>query len=225
MKQNLIFTSINVLYRYTASRELLDTWKNKRMTGFRLSWFLQDSNGSRLTETQNMTENWKPEAPSPGYHEQQLVSLVNLATQARTQNVNWEEVINMTIQEKTKFIMNRQLDYVSMFSEGQIKPNNYSVIARLTIGLNHTTSGVTNDDDLLNGFKLFSTIFYCSESLALSQFLHSLLSSQSPRTIIQATVKTIQSRDIKERSNRKRIGQFYLALDKISHFQLGKINM
>ena len=70
---------------------------------------------------------------------------------------------------------------------------------------------------------MFSTMIYCSESVALHQFLHSLLSTQSPRTIIQATVNTIEAGDIKDPLNRKRIAQFYLALDKIFHFQLGKI--
>ena len=222
-KQNLTFPTINVLYRYTANQELLNTWEDKRMTGFKLSWFLKDSNDSRLTETQKITADWKPEAPSPGYQEPQMVSMIKLATQARTQNLSWEEVINRTILEKTKLITNRQLDYVSMCSEGQIKPNNNNVISRLTIGVNHTTGGVTNDEDILNGFKLFSTLVYCSESVALSQFLHSLLSSHSPRTIIKATVNTIQSGDVKEKSNRKRMGQFYFALDKIFHFQHGKI--
>ena len=110
-----------------------------------------------------------------------------------------------------------------MCSENQIRPSYYSVIRRLDVGPDNTTGGVANDEDVLTGFMLFSTMIYCSESVALSQFLHSLLSTQSPRTIIQATVNTIQSGQIKEMSNRKRMGQFYLALDVIFHFQVGKI--
>ena len=78
------------------------------------------------------------------------------------------------------------------------------------------------DEDVLTGFSMFSAIMYCPEStLKLYQFLHGLLSTQSPRTIIQATVNTIQSDEIKE--NRIHLNQFYLALDKVFHFELGKI--
>ena len=241
MKQDLTFPFINILYRYKANQQLLASWEDKRMTGFKLSWFLQDNNGSSLTEiqpsvnctaifsflcqseTQNMTQDWKPEAASPAYQEQQLLSMVLLATQARIQNVGWEEVINRTILEKAKLIQNGQLHYTSMCFEGQIKPNHHSVIVGLNIGVNSTTGDVATDEDLLTGFMMFSTMIYCSESVPLYQFLQGLLSTQSPRTIIQATVNTIQSGDIKEMSDTKRMGRLYLALDKIFHFQLGKI--
>ena len=71
---------------------------------------------------------------------------------------------------------------------------------------------------------IYSAIVFCPESnMKLYQFLHSLLSTQSPRTIIQATVNTIQSGDIKDNLNRNALNQFYLALDKIFWFQYGKI--
>ena len=49
------------------------------------------------------------------------------------------------------------------------------------------------------------------------------VASENPRTIIQATVNTIQEGNINETVNRNLTNQFYLALDKIFHFQLGKI--
>ena len=70
---------------------------------------------------------------------------------------------------------------------------------------------------------LFSAIIYCSEPVALSQFLHSLISTQSPRTIIQATVNTINFGDTKESISKENIRKFYLDLDKIFHFKYGKI--
>ena len=72
---------------------------------------------------------------------------------------------------------------------------------------------------------LFSTLIYCSESVALSQFLHGLISTQSPRTIIQATVNTVQSESVRESAKKRKISQFYMALHKIFHFQLGKIRL
>ena len=57
----------------------------------------------------------------------------------------------------------------------------------------------------------------------MHQFIHTLLSAQSPRTIIQTTVNTIESDKVTQPVVKTMIGQFYLALDKIFNFQLGKI--
>ena len=70
---------------------------------------------------------------------------------------------------------------------------------------------------------MFSNMIYCSESIPPYQFLHSLLSTQSPRTIIQATVNTIQSGAITNPMHRNIMKKFYLDLDQKFHFQLGKI--
>ena len=79
------------------------------------------------------------------------------------------------------------------------------------------------EEDIETGFMLFSAIIFCSEPVALSQFLHNLLSAQSPRTIIQATVNTLKSDNINEIRTRILLNNFYLALDKKFHFQYGKI--
>ena len=42
-KDQLNFHSFNVLYKYkAASQQLLDSWKEKRMTGFRFSWKIEN---------------------------------------------------------------------------------------------------------------------------------------------------------------------------------------
>ena len=44
-KDQLTFSSFNLWYKYrAASQQLLDSWKNKRMTGFRLSWRIENEN-------------------------------------------------------------------------------------------------------------------------------------------------------------------------------------
>ena len=70
---------------------------------------------------------------------------------------------------------------------------------------------------------MFTAVIYCTESVAFPQFLNNLISTQSPRTIIQATVNTIQSSDIKNKEIRKQLHNFFASLDKIFNFQLGKI--
>ena len=200
--------------------------KNKRKIGYRLSWFLERGNGENLTDhKENISVNWEPERALPRYQEQYLFKMVELASTARANNMTREEIINMTMKEKTKLITSESIEYTSMCSGGQVKKRYYP---QLFNGLNiqvigdSTQTGIT-DDDIETGFMMFSVIVFCSEPVALSLFLCNLLTTQSPRTIIQATVNTIQSGDIKEVANRKRINQLYLALDKIFNFQIGKI--
>ena len=116
------------------------------------------------------------------------------------------------------------LQYISMCLGNQILHKHYKVFEGITLGINITKGmGSVTEEDIEAGFMMFSAFVYCSESVAISQFLHSLLSTQSPRTIIQATVNTIESVGLDENKNKKRLNQLYLDLDKIFHFQLGKI--
>ena len=78
-------------------------------------------------------------------------------------------------------------------------------------------------EDIKIGFSIFAVFVHCSESIPLSNFLHRLVSSQSPRTIIQATVNTITSGDLKYSVDKRGMSQFYEALDQIFNLQLGKI--
>ena len=85
----------------------------------------------------------------------------------------------------------------------------------------------TSDEDLETGFLLFSAIIYCPESVSelfeLYQFLISIVENETPRTILQATVNTIKANVVEESLNRKRLNEFYLALETIFHLQFGKI--
>ena len=211
-KEHLTFKCIRFRYHYIAN-PLLDALQTERVTGFQLSWFLQNSHVS----DQNTTVTWKPK-----YQEQHLVRMAEMTKLARIQRINAEEVNNRAFNEKTALIWSEKLLYTSMCSGGQIRPKYYNLLEGITFGLNIETGDVAKDEDILTGFMMFSTMIYCSEPVALSQFLHNLLSTKSPRTIIQATVNTIQSSHIRETINRKRFNEFYLALDKIFHFQLGK---
>ena len=134
------------------------------MTGFRQSWSLKDSSESRRNESQRTTECQKADTPSPGYQEQQLLRMVQLATQARAKNVDRKEVINKMIFEKAGLIQNKQLDYTSMCSGGQVKENHHSVVGELNIGLNDTVNTLIIDEDYHTGFMIFSAMIYCSET-------------------------------------------------------------
>ena len=164
-----------------------------------------------------MPGNWKPETAAARYREQCLVRMVELAGRARENNMTREELLNVAIKEKVKLITNGFIQYNSMCSGGQVKVRFHQMVFdELNIQINgEKMLNTITEEDLETGLMLFSATIFCSEPVALSQFLHNLLTTQSPTTIIQATVNTIQSEDIKEILTRKLMNTFYLDLDKI----------
>ena len=79
------------------------------------------------------------------------------------------------------------------------------------------------DEDVKNGFRMFSALVYCGESVVYSQFLQNILKTESPRTIIKTTVEAIQLNIPEKELTRSGVNKFFEALDQIFDFQLGKI--
>ena len=227
-KDEITFSAIEVRYKYHfTSRDLLDSWQARKMTGFSLSWFLKDITGSRITEvTPDLTADWKhPEADIPKYQNSFLETMVQLASKARLSNMSTDDVIKEVIQKKKELITIGLLDYTSVCSGGQVKQEHQSkIFGNINLGLTtNKTEIITEKEDIQTGFMLYSALISCSESVALYQFLHSLLSTQSPRTIIQATVNTIESDNLTERVSQHRINQIYMLLQTIFNLEYGKI--
>ena len=71
-KEQLVFSKFQVWFQYKySSGELVDSLKSSRIAPFELTWFIQDSNGSRLTPNMKETPaHWKPaENADPMYLE------------------------------------------------------------------------------------------------------------------------------------------------------------
>ena len=184
-----------------------------------------------------MGVSWVTEGSVPRFQDQYLIIMVQLARMARVSNMSREEILDVTIKEKAKQITGptwKRIQYTSMCSGGQVKKIYYpQVFDKIdnrifegdsrTYDYNDPQENEVTDLDIETGFMMFSTLVYCSELVALSQFLHNLFSTQSPRTIIHATVNTIQSDYIEKRMTRKLLNGVYLALDEIFQFQLGRI--
>ena len=224
---DISFSEFSVWYSYSfSSQDLVDSWQDKRMTGFRLSWFLQDSSGNRLTEEKtDMEEAWKlADADVPRYRNWYLAKMVELASVARMKNMTREDILKETIKEKDKLIRSGSIEYTTMCSHGQVESEHYSTIFNLinVSVISDSAKTPITDEDVNTGFMMFTAIVYCSEPVALSQFLHSLLSTQSPRTILQATVNTIQSDKVKEKT-RQLLNEFYQNIQNTFNLQHGKI--
>ena len=75
------------------------------MTGFTLNWFLEDSNGSQLTEkVQPSREDWTLKVSTPNYEESLLTEMVQLSRQLRLQNMTKGEILMELIHQKVKVL-------------------------------------------------------------------------------------------------------------------------
>ena len=199
---------------------------SKRMTGFKLNWFIEASNGTQLTESlPSVPDDWKPEVTYPQFHEQYLTLMVGVASLARANNLTTESIINQTIHQKANIVNSNSFKFNTMCDRDQVKPIFYpKVFNKINFPLDYSIQVKTlTEADIMTGFMMFSTMIYCSESVALYQFLHNLLSTQSPRTIIKATFNTISSINIAYDRNREMLNEFYFKLEKVFDFELGKI--
>ena len=153
--------------------------------------------------------------------------MVRLAGKARVDNIKTATILNTAFELKATMVLNRNLiNTTTMCLNGQIKKEYYAqVFDGMNLGLNNDAKDIIlTKADVNTGVMIFSIMTYCpTTAMQITQFLHSLLSTQSARTVIQSTVNTIQLSSIKETLIKKGMNTFYLALDKIFHFQLGKI--
>ena len=83
----------------------------RKTTGFTIDWFLNDSNGSQLTEKlPPRLEDWTQKALTPNYEQPFLAQMAQLARQLRLQNMTKERVLEKVIQKKLKYLKILQED-------------------------------------------------------------------------------------------------------------------
>jgi hypothetical protein len=146
--------------------------------------------------------------------------MVQVASAARALNITAENMLKHVLREKIRGYYrgcsaSDQIDYV----EGQ-----YDGIEKELV-VSDGKQAIT-DDDILVGFQMFWALHNCEREVErekLYKFLHDLVSFESPKTIIQATVNTMQAKNIKEVGNRARLIQFFHSLDSFFQFNIGKI--
>ena len=88
---NCAFNSFKVWYSYQYEQEVLDSMTIKKMTGLQLSWFLQSSNGSNISDTETYEADETDETDgfvdwtdlaneAPSYVIPSLVNMVDIAS-------------------------------------------------------------------------------------------------------------------------------------------------
>ena len=206
------FSDFGVWYRYeVADQELLNTWEDKRMTGFKLSWFIK--NGSNVSEAR-------------GKHvDQNLRKMVVLAREARKENISTADTILRVVRQKQTISEENESINGSCFCE-RISDSQH-LFDTIDLDLKKTHDDIVEDsiteEDIETGLKMYYAILFCNkEALELRQFLENVVSTQSPRALLLAIVNTLQSQNISWR-NKVFLGEIYGAVEKVFDLQLGKI--
>ena len=122
-------------------------------------------------------------------------------------------------------IKSKLFQFRTMCTGSQLQKVHYrAVFDQLNLGLKRELLPAISNEDIKTGFMVFSAMVYCLPPMfTIYNFLQRLLTSETPRTIMQATVNTIEIDIIKEQDNKLRFNKFYTILDKVFNFQLDKI--
>ena len=200
----------HVWYRYkVANREVQNSWRKKRMTGFRLTWSIQ--NGSYVREA------------SAKHVNQNLRKMVVMAMEARKANISTTDIILKTVLQKEKILEENRSCHCERISDSR---QSY-LFDMIDLSLNKTNDDTSEDviteDDIEAGLKMYYITMFCNkEALELRRFLETVVSTQSPRALLLAIVNTLQSGNISWR-NKVFLGNIYRAVEKMFDLQLGKI--
>ena len=190
------------------------------MSGFRLTWFLRDQNGSQVkNEQKTHIQEWKQRHADPRPENPWLMRMVELARQARLQNIS-KEVLIMRALNNSK--LSSEDHYCS---SGQLKYNDdfFAELEEAIKPITALTSFQNNDFDL--GFMIFVAMTFCPQrtSIRFLIFFNDLIATQSPRVIMKTLVDTIQSGVINIRETKKGLNDLYLALEEEFDLQYGKV--
>ena len=210
----------------------MDAWVDKRVTGFKLNWFIQDINGIQLTEKlPAKLEDWKSMEVRPGYGTDDLLKKsVQLANKWLMQNMTQEHMISKIVQAKTKIEVNGlgiQIGYLnnSFCTSGQryVRHETLNNILDKLLG-NETDFQDTTNKSTEMGFFIYSAIVFCSNTpKQLYKFFFDLVSKEAPRSILLALVNTIRSSSVEHYHDKLLLNQFYASLEKVLKLEYGNI--
>ena len=223
-KEQLAFLPLQLLFR---SQTLVNSSSNaeKRKPGFALKWFVEDVEGSKLTENLKPNqEDWRNDV-SPKYEQPFLTQMVQLARHLRMEQ-------NMTRDDILEKVIRRKANNISFFKrEGicsldQIKSEYFDgAFSELaSFPDEEILEGSATDEDVSTGFELFHAIVFCpSLDFKLFHFVDQLLSKETPRTIILTFINMFRLGIIKDRTTISLMKDLYALLASAFNLQYGKL--
>ena len=102
--EEMFFSFFTVTYHYKATdHNMIDSWKERRMTGFNLTWYILDPTNKTTPKVISSTQAWRPVRFAPFFRNDDLASLVRMVTLAletRKENMTWDQVTRNIVKEK-----------------------------------------------------------------------------------------------------------------------------
>ena len=246
-KDNLAFESFQLEYRIeAASGELLNSREGERMTGFNLTWFIQDSNGTQLTcEPKNKEDlSWdvRNEKIGAEYHKM-MRKTIQLVKDMRFFNASQDKILEKVITSKiitSDFLRTPkslcyenqlisgheeslfgQLSNLTAFDIDEMRrETNLSVIGDVDDLSNLTTSVKENSlEDIRNGFKVFAALVFCPDSAHLEKLKpYKFIFDLVTTQSLSTIVRTIVTA-IERDPNNAEFNKFYDKLDQMLGLQ------
>jgi len=198
----------------------------KRIPGFKLNWFLTESNGNRLTgEVPSRAEDlWKPEVQTPKFEQPIIAEMAQMARQLRMQNMTREQILDKVIRDKMENISILEEEKICWFKQIQSE-SLVDVFSKLVslVDKEEMEEPAVTEEDVRTGFDIFQIIMYCPSPMVvkLFRFLDGLVSSETSRTIIQSSVNLFQSGVLKDMESFEMARNFYFLMASTFDLQYG----
>ena len=193
------------------------------MTGFKMSWHIQNSNGTRwnpkvantddttakiMKEMTDLASFQKTKPPKDTYPKQKSASL--------DANMKWYKTLCKVGQHITADTPMRQ--------DG-VETDLFSKMALTTQWPPSANSNANHSEEAIHqGFSLVSDLLYCSvEGIKIYQFYNKTLKTESLPTILQATINNLVRNRLSSYITLKSVARFYSFLEKQYDLQLGRV--
>lgn len=229
-KSSLKFFPLYVTLKSAASSQRLTNSLNKEqmvMPGFVIDWYIEDTNGKRLTERlPARQEDWKQEVPTPRYAESLLLSkAVQLARQFRIQNISKNMILDRAVSIKLENI--NAFGISGICTQEEVISNDLDdIFSKLGLNenMNNTSERHPSDGDMRTGSELFHAIVYCPAiPIKLFRFIDHLITNESSRTLIKTIVNLGQQGAIADPISGILVKQFVTEMDNSLALQYGNV--
>ena len=213
--EQLNFPFFSVEYKYKkASQVLLENWKDRKMTGFRLRWYFKGSSNNQTGSEKNINNEWKPLAGKPKYHDESFQRILQM-----TKEMKLTDLVKETIRNKVF-----KSSYWFYESKCTFKQRDKVMWETLNLLNQYKSDGVLKKEDAVLSLQLYAAITFCSDtSKNMFKFFKGMLKNSNKKETIQATVNTIRSGEEMENLSRKQLHHFYSTLEEAFDLQYGKI--
>ena len=200
----------HVWYLYnTAKQSLLDSWINKRTTGFRLSW--GTNTVAKMPLMQNLTPSYQ------NLTDLRLNMLIEQTAIAKRKGLLNEDIFESAFSEKKRLKAENCSKGYTYYSEEKF------MAIQLGFGDNSSYSGNITSVDIENGLIAYALLLFCpNEASKVGHFMEQLVLNSTPRDLLLGVVNSLHS-DHLSRNDRDLLNQFFKEVNQVLGLTFGRV--